>query len=393
MFARRTGWTLTTNEVTRTLRDMKAAGREVIDLTVSNPTRCGLAYPPELCAAFDDPANLDYDPQSFGLLPARQAVAAYYQRRGIDVDPRRVVLTASTSEGYTMLFRLLTDPGDRVLFPHPSYPLFQYLAEINDVEPLGYALVHDGRGGWVPDPDGWPALLSEDPRAIIVVNPNNPTGSFWTTGMTEDLVSAGASEELAFIVDEVFWDYPLGAAGFLSLAGRKERLTFVLGGLSKSLGLPQMKLSWMIVSGPPALADAALQRLEVIADTSLSVAAPVQHALPRWLAGADQWQDQLRQRLRRNTAAVDQVLAGSRLTALPAQGGWYRVARLPDNIEEEAFMLKALTENGVFVHPGYFFDFAPDTGYIVISLLVQEPELREGLRRVVMTADRAASLR
>jgi aspartate/methionine/tyrosine aminotransferase len=403
MFSRRTEWKLEPNRFTLAQREMLRAGRKILDLTISNPTRAGIEYDEAtILDALRNPKALDYDPQPKGLLSARQAVARYYgsfplplkSGKGAprhEIDPEALILTTSTSEGYSYVFRLLCNPGDEVLVPKPSYPLFDFLAELQDVKLVGYPLVYDH--GWQID---WPSLenaVSERTRGIVVVNPNNPTGSYVTAEERARLNELCARHRLALIADEVFLDY----AHNLSRASRNAKaeaevksfvtnqgaLTFTLSGLSKLSALPQMKLAWIVVSGPEEEANAALERLEVIADTYLSVSAPLQLAAATLLEQRKKVQPQLAERVRANVAELDKQLTGQQsCTRLKVEGGWYAVLRVPATQSDEELAIELLEQTSVLVHPGHFYDF-PRDGYLVLSLIAREEEFREGIWRVM----------
>ena len=376
MFSQRTSWSLTANVLTQTRAEVERSG-PVIDLTVSNPTVCGLhEHGDELLAALKDPAGMTYEPFSRGLLSARRSLAQYYGRQGIAVDPEHIVLTASTSEAYAFVFRLLADAGDRIAFPRPSYPLFDFLAGLNDVELADYALRFDGR--WSVDFEQLSGVL-RGVKALALVNPNNPTGSYITSRELKRINSLCAGRGVALISDEVFQEFTLdGQPDKVTLAGNPDVLTFTLGGLSKTLALPQMKLSWILVSGPPAQREDALARLEVIADTYLSVNTPVQQALGRWLELQPRIHDAVSRRIKDNLAALRQAFGPS---VLPAEGGWYAVIRLPESRSEEEWIMTWLTEDRVFVHPGYFFDFNEEP-FAVVSLLPEPPQFKDGVTRM-----------
>lgn len=382
-FSRRTTWNLAGNAWAAAVATHRQAGIPLRDLTESNPTRCGFAYNPATLAALADPAGLAYHPAARGSRAAREAVAAYYAGHGVSVDPDRVLLTASTSEAYSYLFKLLADPGDTMLAPTPSYPLFEYLAGLDGVTLAPYPLRYDG--AWFLDFPALEATLPPRARALIVVHPNNPTGTFLKRDEWARLVAFCRAHDLALIADEVFLDYgyapdPDRAP---SLAGTDEVLTCTLSGLSKLAGLPQVKLSWMVIGGPPALQAEALARAEVIADTYLSVSTPVQLALPRLLAGGAALRSQIRARVAANRQALDRALTGPRpLQARPAEGGWYATLQVPAIRSEEAWALTLLAADGVLVHPGYFFDF-PGGCLLVISLLPPPAVFAEGLERLI----------
>lgn len=378
MFSKRTAWDLTPNQLAQRREALTRAGVELLDLTESNPTRCGFRYPDALLAPLADPAALRYAPSPLGLPAARAAVAARYS----GVDPAHIVLTASTSEAYHVAFRLLCNPGDQVLVPAPSYPLFEYLARLDDVQPVPYPLRYGDR--WAVDLDAVAAMIMPSTKALIAVHPNNPTGSCLTRAELACLGDLCRRHGLALIADEVFADYrwTLSRETPATLLGTPGVLTIALGGLSKTLGLPQMKLAWMAVSGPPALRDAALARLELIADTYLSVNTPAQQALPAWLALAPAIQSQIRRRVTDNRQwLAGQGLPGAQL--LTADGGWSAVLRVPSVRDEEAWVVRLLEQERVVVHPGYFFEFA-EPGYLVVSLLPSPETFRAGITRLAM---------
>jgi alanine-synthesizing transaminase len=412
MFSRRTEWRLEPNRFTLAHREMLRAGREILDLTISNPTQAGIEYDEAaILHALRNPKSLDYDPQPKGLLSARQAVARYYgssphplksAKGGApthEIDPESLILTTSTSEGYSYVFRLLCNPGEEVLVPKPSYPLFDFLADLQDVKLTGYPLIYDH--GWQID---WPSLeraVSERTRAVVVVHPNNPTGSYVSAEERARLNELCAKNGLALIVDEVFLDYahsvshPLksskepalslskGVADVESFVTNHEVLTFTLSGLSKISALPQMKLAWIAVSGPASKVSAAVQRLEVIADTYLSLSTPVQLAAGTLLEQRNKVQPQLMQRVCANLAELDRQLAGQKVcTRLEVEGGWYAVLRVPATRSDEELAIEVLKETSVLVHPGHFYDF-PRDGYLVLSLIAREEDFHEGISRVL----------
>lgn len=381
-FSRRTDWERHTNAITVLYQQLKDEGAKVIDLTLSNPTACGFAYPEkEILAALSSPENLKYHPDAKGLAIVRSAVAGLYRLQGIDIDPDHIFLTASTSEAYSCIFRLLADPDDAVLFPTPSYPLFQFLGEINDVGLEFYPLVY--ADGWQIDMSGLIEKLSPRVKAIVLVNPNNPTGNYVSPAEFQHLNKICASRNIALISDEVFFDFHHTDIQYMSLAGNRETLSFTLGGVSKMLGLPQMKLSWIIVNGPDQLAAEARQRLEIILDTFLSVNIPVQNAFPVWLQFKDDIQGQINRRIRENFSWLKNETArlkGSRL--LKAQGGWYAVLEVSDTKTEEEWVIKLLSKYQVFVHPGFFYDLDGGT-FLVVSLLPPPDVFKEGMLRLL----------
>ena len=378
---------LSSNRVTQALDRLRAAGAPVVDLTESNPTRAGLCYPPDALQPLADAAGLIYEPQPFGLLVARRAVAAALLRRGVSADAERLILTAGTSEAYSLLFKLLCDPGDHVLVPRPSYPLLEHLTCLDGVTPIPYALEYDGR--WRIDLDGLSRAVGPRARAVLLVNPNNPTGSFVTREELDAVAAICRDRSLALIGDEVFNRYPLetDAADVPSVLDQKEALTFSLGGLSKAAGLPQLKLGWTIVDGPEGLVDEALARLELICDTYLSVSTPVQHAVPALLAVGETVAAQIAERIRANYRTLQRLAADHAASrVLHVEGGWYAVIQVPATRSEETLVLELLERDHVLVHPGYFFDF-PREAFLVVSLLPDPDLLSQGVRRVLDRAE------
>ncbi len=376
-FSRRTNWELTANQLNDELERLRSAKIDIIDLTESNPTRCGFTYPPELPKALADPAGLIYAPDSKGMLKARQEVARHHN--GI-VDAESIVLTSSTSEAYAFLLRLLVNPGERVLIGRPSYPLFQYLIELADAEYDFYPLAFEGQ--WKIDFEALQEAVTPTTRVLILVNPNNPTGSYISADELKRLNAFCRQHKLAMISDEVFFDYRLDdQAPGVSLSGNKDVLTFVLGGLSKSLALPQMKLSWIMTSGPDAQVKEALNRLEIIADTFLSVNTPVQNALGQWFALQKEIQGQILRRVRGNYETIREWARRESIECPPSQGGWYAVLRLGQIENEEEWILDLLRKRHVSVHPGYFFDFDSDSS-IVLSLLPEPERMKAGLQKI-----------
>jgi alanine-synthesizing transaminase len=383
MFARRTNWELATNRLTDALALYRAAGKPLIDLAASNPTECGFAFDQEsILRALCNPAALSYIPDSKGLLSAREAVAAYYADRGDAVSPERICLTTSTSEAYSYLFRTLCDPGDELLIPTPSYPLFDFLADVNDVKLVRYPLLYDH--GWQIDFHALEQALTARARGIIVVHPNNPTGQFCKPYEAARLNEICASRKLALIADEVFLDFAIGfdprdqrPASFVA---NRSTLTFTLSGLSKISGMPQMKIAWLAASGPGDLVCEALNRIDVIADTYLSLNTPLQLAAPDLLQQRREFQRQILARMHANLEEVDRQLARQPLCErLQTEGGWYTIVRVPVTRTDEELAIEMLNTKGVFLHPGHFYDL-PRDGHLVISLIPPETKFSEGVR-------------
>jgi len=373
-FSKRTNWNTEESDLARAHRERRLADLPLADLTASNPTRCEFTYPAELLSALTNPRALDYDPQPNGLLPAREAVCRYYARHGAALTPDQIVLTTSTSESYSYLFRLLCDPGSEILIFQPGYPLFDFLATLDDVLLKSAPLIYEN--GWQIDPIAVRDAISPQTRVIIIVHPNNPTGHFTKPWESAQLAQLCREFNLSLIVDEVFLDYGIGATGSSFASGLEDVPVFVVSGLSKIAGLPQMKAAWIVASGPQR--QRAVTRLEIIADTFLSMNAPVQWALPSWLESAAQIQQQICDRVAANLASLD-----SALSAVPAvqrlkfEGGWYAVLRIPA-LEPDEHAVLALLQRGVWLHPGYFFGM-PETGWLVLSLLSPKQEFINGL--------------
>jgi len=383
MFSSRFNWNLQPNRLTSALAQRRAHGYPILDLTESNPTRAGLDYSPEIPQALARPEVLKYDPAPAGTLLAREAVAGYYARRGTEVDPGRILLTASTSEGYAYLFKLLTDPGDEILVPRPSYPLFEYLATMESVRVRTYSLGYHGT--WGIDLDSVAAGMSARTRAIILVNPNNPTGSYLKTSEREVLARLCRERDLALVSDEVFFDYGFGqdALRAPTLAGYDGCLTFAMSGLSKAAGLPQMKLGWIVSGGPETLRHESMEKLEWIADTYLSVATPVQSAALALLTAGEAVQRQIRERTAANLVFARATLAGTTANLLHVEGGWYATLQVPRIRSEEDWAMALLEQHGVLVQPGFFYDFQSEA-FLVLSLLTRTDEFQEGLRRIAI---------
>jgi len=384
MFSHRTGWKLTPNRFTQAQKELQAAGLDVLDLTVSNPTRAELHYDAEaILQSLISPQAMDYDPQPKGLQSARQAVSDYYRKQHEEfaIDSEAIVLTTSTSEGYSYVFRLLCNPGDEILVPKPSYPLFEFLADLQDVKLIPYPLLYDH--GWQID---FPSLYKEvnhRTRAVVVVHPNNPTGSYVSTLDQSELNNFCREYGLPLIVDEVFLDYPHDGAQRSTFASNRDVLTFTLSGLSKISALPQMKLAWIVTSGPAEPMSAALARLEVIADTYLSVNAPIQLAVPLLLEQRKNIQPLLLDRVRTNLQELDHVLATQKTCQrLQVEGGWYAILRVPVTQSDEDLVIDILRKARVLVHPGRFYDFLND-GYLVLSLITPPEKFRQGIARTL----------
>ncbi|MGC2389900.1 MAG: pyridoxal phosphate-dependent aminotransferase [Candidatus Acidiferrum sp.] len=378
MFARRTNWNLEANRLSAALEAHRAAGKPLIDLTISNPTECGFEYDEKaILTALQNRGALKYEPNPRGLEIARSAVAQYYVERGAIVSVNDIFLTTSTSEAYSFVFRMLCNPDDELLIPEPSYPLFDFLADIQDVRLVRYPLIYDH--GWQIDFHALEQAITPRTRGVIVVHPNNPTGHFCKPDEMRSVNEICAAREIAIIADEVFLDFALKDRHPATFAARSGALTFTMSGLSKICGLPQMKTAWLVVDGPETRKAEALARLEVIADTYLSMNAPIQLALPALLAQRHAFQKQVLARVAVNLAELDNQLASQKsCSRLEVEGGWTAVIRVPAVRSDEELALELLATKSVHVHPGHFYDF-PAEGYLVLSLLTARQTFSDGL--------------
>ena len=388
MFSNRLAADLRPNRLAQAVAARRRAGHPIIDLTESNPTRAGFEYPGDLLAPLANARGLIYAPEPFGLMEARRAVAAEYARRGIAADPTRIVLTASTSEAYSLLFKLLAAPGDEVLVPRPSYPLFELLTTLDGLAARPYDLEYHGI--WSIDVDSIERAVGPRTRALLVVNPNNPTGSFVSRVEVERLAAICGPRGIALIVDEVFADYELGADGAgdrVRLLERNDLLVCGLGGLSKSIGMPQLKLGWIAIAGPDGIVAEAIARLELMCDTYLSVSTPVQLAAAELLDRGATVRRQIAARVVANYDRLKALSASAPSSCvLTASAGWYAIVRVPTLRSEEELVLDLVTSDGVLVHPGYFFDF-PRESYLIVSLLPPEAPFAAGIERMLDRAE------
>lgn len=379
MLSSRLDWHPPPNRLSQLLAVKRQSGEEILDLTESNPTRADLPYPSSLLTALTDDRGLLYRPEPRGSLEARSAVSAYYKHLGVEIPENRILLTASTSEAYSYLFKLLANPGDEILSPRPSYPLFEFLAALSSITMRQYPLRYDGI--WHTDFAALEESIGPRTRAIVCVNPNNPTGSFLKAGELAQIEALAERHNLALISDEVFCDYAFEPSldFVITLAGGRRVLSFCMSGLSKVAGLPQLKLGWIVVSGPGH--ERALDALELIADTYLSVSTPVQVALGDLLASSKQTREAIADRTKSNLQVLRAALASSLATVLHVEGGWYAIVRVPNTVSEEEWTLRLLDEQNVVVQPGYFFDFETEP-FLVVSLLTPPAVFSEGMRRL-----------
>jgi len=381
-FAKRTDWNTAPNALTQALERIKPSP-DFIDLTVSNPTLCGFRYlEPSLLQEFKNPQNLLYQPDAHGLLEARLSICAYYARRGAAISPDQIFITANTSEAYTFVFKLLADAGDQVLAPAPGYPLIEYLAGLNDLKLERYPLCDNG--GWSTDLNALAGLMTAETKALMLVHPANPTGNYVAAEERAALVDLCARFSAPLISDEVFFDYAWNPQVRPdSFASNNRTLTFTLSGISKILGLPQMKLSWIIVTGPETLRREACRRLEIISDTYLSAGTPNQNALPFWFSREETICGEIRSRVRENRTMLEKSLGThTRVNLSKGAGGWTSVLELPEDKQDEAWALHFLEEFHTALHPGYLFDLPAEKSYLVVSLLVPPDRMHKGLGRL-----------
>ena len=382
MFSKRVSFNLHKNQLTLLLEEKRRSNVHIIDLTESNPTVAGFNYPEKaLLTAISHKDSLIYSPSAKGLEATRNAISEYYSERGITVSAEDIVLTSSTSEAYSFLFKLLIDPGDQILIPRPSYPLFDFLARLECARTVRYPLHY--QNGWYYDLETLESCLSQRTKAIVLVNPNNPTGSYIDQKEWEGLRDLCLARRVTMICDEVFVDYCISDALHpFDPASATDVPTFLLNGLSKTSGLPQMKLGWIIVQGPAKQRRERLEHLEIVADTFLSVSTPIQHAVPILLEIANGIRGQIQRRIRTNYGFLLDSCSNTAVQCLITEGGWYASLRLPRIKSEEEWILHFLESADTLVYPGYFYDFAEEA-YVVLSLLPNPNEFEEGVKRLL----------
>jgi len=382
-FSKRTDWPLSINQLTLTLEKFRKDNIPYLDLTQSNPTHCQFAYShKKILNPLTNKNNLNYSPSPQGLIEAREVLCAYYKQKNLKVSADQIFLTSGTSEAYTYLFRLLTNSDERVLLPSPSYPLFPFLVDINDIGHDYYPLSYNGQ--WSIDFNSLKKALHPNTKIIILVNPNNPTGSYIKKNELLELNTLCRENNMALLSDEVFYDFGLSQPkDAISLVQNDSVLTFTLGGLSKTLGLPQMKCSWIIMNGPKNLVKQAHDRLEIIADTYLSINTPVQNALKDWLPLKNNIQTQIKLRIHNNLNILKEITRNSsHCELLNVEGGWYAILKIPSHLSEEDWVLDFLTKDRVLVHPGYFFEFDHDA-HIVLSCLPPPDVFEQGVKMII----------
>jgi hypothetical protein len=382
-YSQRLSWSVPSNNFSNRVEANRRAGATLLDLTRSNPSEVLAGYPHSaIREAYSKISDFRYTPEAAGRIDARAAIREYYRQRGIEVSLDRLFLTASSSEAYALLFKLFCNPGDEILTPVPSYPLFDYLAALECVRIVPYHLRYDG--SWHIDFHHLCNQISSRARAIVTVNPNNPTGSLLKDPEAQELYRIARSYRLPIISDEVFFDYPLLSRGNAvpSLAAQDSVLAFSLNGLSKAAAMPQMKLGWIALSGPASEVAIAGRNLELLLDTYLSVGTPVQKALPQLLEIGEGLQEQLLRRIRLNAVMLRQLVHNSAATCLHVEAGWSAIVRLPNIFSEEEWTTRFLEECSVIVQPGYFFDM-PEEPYVVLSLITPEEEFTKGVNRMV----------
>jgi hypothetical protein len=386
MFSERSSWSLTPNALSSLLAAKKADGERILDLTQSNPTQAGFRYDTkEILAALAQPQSMVYEPSPRGLRKARQAVADYYEEQGETIDPDALFLTSGTSEAYNLLFKLLANPGDEVLIPQPGYPLLTYLAELESLQSVYYPLRYHEMSGWSIDLDVLDAVITPKTKAVVLVHPNMPTGSYIKRHELAALNGICSKNDLALVVDEVFSDFSWGDPSdrVKTVVNHSESLTFVLNGFSKVLGLPQVKLAWIVVSGNPDLCSLAQDRLEMITDLYLSVGTPVQHGADLLLRQRQAMQQQMLSRIADNSAFLKgQFVQAANARVLKVEGGWYGILKIEDHLSDEDRVLQLLEQENTLVHPGYFHEFDQE-GFIVVSLLTPAETFRAGVSGIV----------
>ncbi len=381
MFSKRTNWQRQSNRLSELLGKLRESGKPVYDLTNSNPTDCGINYPQqEILRALSNPESLRYHPEPHGLISARKAVSEYYHQKSVVVDASDIFLTASTSEAYSLIFKLLCNADESILVPNPSYPLFDYLAQVNDVVIQQYLLHYDH--GWYIDVDSIKRGITSTTKAIVLVNPHNPTGMFLKKSEYNAIQELALQKNLALIVDEVFADYAYqdDPDRIISTAGNSKVLTFTMNGISKMIGLPQMKLGWVVVSGEETVRRETIERFEILCDTFLSVNTPVQVALPELLRIGVAIQGKILERVRNNYALLRREIGQNTFCSLlESEGSWYGIIRMPRTRSDEEWALHLLETTGVYLFPCYFFDFSDDA-HLVVSLLVEEKSFHNAIK-------------
>jgi alanine-synthesizing transaminase len=381
-FSHRTGWDFAPNALTLAVDEWRRKGEPILDWTLSNPTSCDFPYPgEEIRSALSSPAGLRYEPDPQGLRGTRDAVSAWYARQGVSVDPDSLFLTASSSEAYSWLFRLLCNADDEVLIPKPGYPLFDDLTRLNDIRPVPYRYRYDGL--WHLDLETVRRGVTERTRAIVLIHPNNPTGNYLSREECQEICRLATERDLALIADEVFWIFALqGKPPAPSLHGGNAPLIFTINGLSKSAGLPQMKLGWIALSGESRRVDEARKRLTMIGDTYLSVNTPVQAGLRVILESSRGLSEAVRLRAAANYRTIGTRLQNTPITLLAAQGGWNAILRMPAHRADDEWSLRLLRKFGLLTYPGHFFDLEGGV-FLVVSLIVEEEHTAEYLDRIL----------
>ena len=382
MFSKRTQWTTIPNRISLLVEQKRRRGETIIDLTESNPTICGFDYPEkEILSALSQESVMKYKPEPRGLLQAREALSAYYTSFGIYINPEQIVFTSSTREAYSFLFKLLCNVGDNVLIPRPSYPLLEFLSQINDIEPKQYRLIYDGE--WHIDFESLKMNLTNRTKAILLVHPNNPTGSYITQKEFDEICNLAAEHQCAIIIDEVFLPYSINSDNPKQyiLEIPDSVLTFSLNGISKLIGLPQLKLSWIIIQGNSQFRAEVLNRLDILTDTFLSVNTPVQFALPTLLKYAPDIQKQILSRIRSNYTSLLNCFAQSKGSILNTEGGWYGILKLPQKQSDEDLILEFLMKANILLFAGHLFELEQHST-VITSLLPPTNTLQEALREI-----------
>lgn len=384
MFSCRTNWNFQNNRITKLIQEYQRNNISIIDLSESNPTKVGFNYPEKFVLKdFCSGKNLIYNPHPKGLINAREAICKFYHKKNINIHPESIIITAGSSDAYNYIFRLIAEPGDEILVPSPSYPLLQFLSRLNDISIKNYRLLYDGE--WHIDIDSIYRNITNKTKAILFIHPNNPTGSYVKNEEYEKVLELANRYGLIFISDEVFYEYEIEDKPnkFNSFSEKSDILTFTINGISKLLGLSQMKLGWVIVSGPNKLKQEAINRLEIISDTFLSVNTPVQNSLPIWLENYEELHNQIKHRVIINYFRIkDQILANSAIELLNVEGGWNGILRFPNIFTDEQWVELFLKKYRLFLQPGYFYDFERGA-YLLVSLLLPENIIKKNIIAVL----------
>lgn len=380
MFSDRIEYPFKTNELTKLIESI--GKKKLLNLSESNPTKTNLVYDNDILSCFLKKENLKYEPDPKGIKNARNIVVDYYKEKDLSLSPEEIILTSGTSEAYSFIFKILCNPFDNILIPQPGYPLFEYLASLEMVKTKPYKLEYTHNIGWKIDFDFLASQIDEKTKAIVLINPNNPTGSYISDEEKREIINIAKKHNLALISDEVFFDYNIDDKIYNSFAGNKECLTFVLSGISKILALPQMKLSWIIISGEERIKQEAIERLELVSDTFLSVSIPIQNSLKEFFKYGEKLKSIIINRIKENYLILKEYFKDSPVRVLDTSGGWSTILELPRIISEEEWVNRLISEENCLVYPGYFFDFEREA-FCSLSLIIEKNLLIKGLEKIM----------